>query len=576
MWSSGCSKRQWTTPTPHNDSGDLCRHRNGPSDQRWGISDGEVHCLLDGMSVKRMEEEKRKQEKEMERMRKREEKKKRKEEKAKLMRKAEREQARRYDKAEMAIFLLEQKSGEPSEQYGRRTIELWNDLNKEKEDWVVKHFFDGIHDDRLRGAISEVHHDTPITSLHQAVDGFIYLEQLAIDENDKARDSSKQSDENLQTDGPRSNVATESDYKRKSWDAADSIDFDRYQNTTSRNEIEKWREKEPSAGIQEEDSLSGCWAREDEDGGMVDSEPEERAKELQGELQTGEVRGADKPLTPVQVKTSTSTSKYPIASDKLEVTTALPMCDEEWNPINQIRVCLPSCLRPALDCQPDILAPEQQMLARLQPPIELGCTEVVKSANRTIEIEVPVLGDASKDTMGATERKERQEPTSRKENDDVMETVSAEEGDQHSGMQGISAEWEDEMSRPWDPGGVILWIDCEGLRWERDNNSGTTTHVHDRLLHIAARVSTAVSQDPVKAKLRIEVPCCSESSNKIGNWKAGLVREIELGTRWEFKCGGTGPKGELLESRVWDPGGSSQGRIFRKIAKSLARNSART
>ena len=26
MWSGGYGKRQWTTPTPHNDSGDLCRH----------------------------------------------------------------------------------------------------------------------------------------------------------------------------------------------------------------------------------------------------------------------------------------------------------------------------------------------------------------------------------------------------------------------------------------------------------------------------------------------------------------------------------------------------------------------
>ena len=92
-----------------------------------------------------------------------------------MMRRAEREQARRYDKAAMAIFLLEQKSRDPSEQYGRRTIELWNDLKREKEDWVVKHFFDGIHDDRLREAISEVHHDTPITSLRQTVDGFMYL-----------------------------------------------------------------------------------------------------------------------------------------------------------------------------------------------------------------------------------------------------------------------------------------------------------------------------------------------------------------------------------------------------------------
>ena len=47
--------------------------------------------------------------------------------------------------------------------------------------------------------------------------------------------------------------------------------------------------------------------------------------------------------------------------------------------MNQRRLCLPSSLPPALDCQPDILAPEQQILARLQPPIELGCTEVVKS-----------------------------------------------------------------------------------------------------------------------------------------------------------------------------------------------------
>ena len=178
MWSGGHGKQQWTTPTSHIDSGDLCRHRNGPSDQRWGIFDGEVHCLLDGMSVKEMEKAKRKREKEIERMRKKEEKIKRKEEKAKLMKRAEREQARRYDKAEMAIFLLEQKSGEPSEQYGRRTIELWNYLKREKEDWVVKHFFDGIYDDRLREAILDVHRDTPITSLPEAIDGLMYLEQL--------------------------------------------------------------------------------------------------------------------------------------------------------------------------------------------------------------------------------------------------------------------------------------------------------------------------------------------------------------------------------------------------------------
>ena len=664
-----------------------------------------------------MEKAKRKQEKEIERMRKKEEKIKRKEEKAKLMRRAEREQARRYDKAEMAIFLLEQKSGEPSEQYGHRTMELWNDLKREKEDWVVKHFFDGIHDDQLREAISEVHGNTPITSLPEAIDGLMYLEELkeevragfdgdsensndvisaarltaipnvAGDPRDrdpysdldneaqlmrstcyhfpipegkneyrqapgdeglpseraaivvgqktsttdqsivhKIKDSCQccdipvpeikvtscdspapETEEVLPRDflpslgdnedmlrlyiGPGEEIRTTTiggkpinntpaviDHRRKESGVGDSVNSVIHnRNRTGEKEIEKWREKVPSLGIQE--MKSGLerichQVKEDEDVGMHESVSEEHAMQLQGELETGEVRGADEPLTALQAQAMARTSRCPIAADKLEVTEALLMCDQEWNLLKLVRACLP--LPPAVDCQPAILTHEQQIRAQTQPPIELGCTEVVKSGNWTIEIEVPVLGDASKDTIGATERKERQEPSSRKEKDDVTETVSAEEGDQQSGMQGISAEWEDEMSRPWDPGGVILWSDCEGLRWERDNNFGTTTHDHDRLLHIAARGSTAFSQDLVKAKLRIEVPCCSESANKIGNWKAGLHREIGLGTLWELKCGGTGRKGELRESRVWDPGGSSQGRIFRKIAKSLARNSART
>ena len=31
MWSGGYGKRQWTTPTPHNDSDDLCRHSTLPN-----------------------------------------------------------------------------------------------------------------------------------------------------------------------------------------------------------------------------------------------------------------------------------------------------------------------------------------------------------------------------------------------------------------------------------------------------------------------------------------------------------------------------------------------------------------
>ena len=52
-------------------------------------------------------------------------------------------------------------------------------------------------------------------------------------------------------------------------------------------------------------------------------------------------------------------------------------------------------------------------------------------------------------------------------------------------MQKIRAGWGDEMSRLWDPGGAILRIECEGLRWESGDNPSTGTLFLDRWDHIA-------------------------------------------------------------------------------------------
>ena len=55
-------------------------------------------------------------------------------------------------------------------------------------------------------------------------------------------------------------------------------------------------------------------------------------RNYRGELETGKVRGADEQLAELQAQAMARTSRCPIAADKLEVTTALLMCDEEWNP----------------------------------------------------------------------------------------------------------------------------------------------------------------------------------------------------------------------------------------------------
>ena len=622
-----------------------------------------------------MEKAKRKQEKKMERMRKKEEKIKRKEEKPKLMRRAEREQARRYDKAEMAIFLLEQKSGEPSEQYGHRTIDLWNDLKREKEEWVVKHFFDGIHDDRLREAISEAHCDTPITSLPEAIDGLMYLEELkdevragfdgdsensddvisaarlpaipnvAGDPGDhdpnsdldneaqlitstcyhfpipegkneyrqapgdagmpseraaivvvqktsttdqsivhKIKDSCQCCDipvpeikvtspdspapeteevlprdflpspgdnedmllldvgagEEIQTTTiggkPIDNTPAVFDHQRKESGVGDSVNSEIHnRNRTGEKEIEKWREKVPSLGIQEmKSSLERIChqEKEDEDVGMHESVSEEHAMLLQAELETGEVRGADEPLTAMQAQAMARTGRCPIAADNLEVTEALLMCDQEWNPLKLVRACLP--LPPAVDCQPAILTHEQQIRAQPQPPIELECTEVVTSTDQTVEIEVLVKRETSQDIVGVTEGKHWLQKSCKEERDNPVGVEGEEPADQASRKRGVSGDWPGESRRSWDPGGATSWI-------KYDSESCFVDEQIPTIVYDAAAFPEYIGRAHCLGRGHVN------RNGLEGHWFVGRP----LAAR---QCGWD----EIREGRVWDPGGNNE------------------
>ena len=539
-------------------------------------------------------------------------------------------------------------------------------------------FFDGIHDDRLREAILDVHRDTPITSLPEAIDGLMYLEQLkyeicagvdgdlensddvisaarltaipnvARDPSDYAPNSDLDKDaqpissicypfsipegkneyrqapseraaivvvqKTSTTDqsiihkikdiccdipGPEIKVTSRDspapeteavlamefllppgddedmllldvrageeirttttkgkpiditpavfDHRRKGSGVGDSVNSETHnRNRTGEKEIAKWREKVPSLGIQE--MRSGVarishQVKEDEDVGMHESESAEHAMQLPGKLETGEVRGADEPLTALQAKAMARTGRCRLGSDKLEVTEAFLMCDQEWNPSKLVRVCLP--LPPAVDCQPEILTHEQRIQAQPQPPIDLECTEVVMSTDQTVEIEALVKRET--DILGLTEGKRLLQKSCKKARDNPVGVEGEEPEEQASRKRGVSGDWPGENRRPWDPGGATSWIKYNSEACFVDEQISTTVY------NAAA------------------FPEYTGRAHFLGR---GHVNRNGLGGRWFVgsplaagQCGWD----EIREDRVWDPGGGDNERTP-KESKSLGRH----
>ena len=320
---------------------------------------------------------------------------------------------------------------------------------------------------------------------------------------------------------------------------------------------------------------------------------------MQGEHET-EMRALNMLLITEKEKPSNSdiVGRDLIAIDKLVVATALPLPNDKWNLSTPIRVCLPASYSTSFG--ESIVTPFSTKKAKTvdrlnsteltlpQPASSPNCDKVLSSSHEMNEVDTLIVGSLSTKIMGVAMAVERPQPHCKRGENGPWRMADQGVGIQVPRMQRISTEWVDELSRLWDPEGVILWIDCEGLRWEGDCTYGTAVRFQDRWLLIATGGSAAFSQDPANAKLRLEMPGGSENVDQIGYQKAGLLMEVGLGTLLELKgisiawawgrgytpsqrCSGTAAKGEPWESWVWDPGGGDNERTP-KESKSLGRH----